>query len=277
LQDLPDQIMKKFTASVVLLAALAISAAAQTSTIVKTDLSQAEIDNIIKKFTHGEALFRQALNVYAFNRSATVQTIGMGGQVTGTFRLDSFMTFNEAGDRIQKVLFAPVSTVTEVQIRQDDLDNMNGIDIFAIEPKNLPKYNFTYLGKEKIDELDLYVFEATPKVIPNPKKSNEKLFTGRIWVDDKDFLIVKTKGKAVPEDKHEKFAVMETWRENIDGKYWFPSFTSSDDELVFDTGQVVKMRVRMKYTNYRVGRTDVKIVDEEDVPAATPTPTPKKP
>ena len=271
--------MKRSLVSILFAAVLAVSAFAQAPTIVKTDLSQAEIDNIIRKFTRGEALFRQALNIYAFDRSATVQTIGMGGQVTGTFRLDSFMTFTEAGDRIQKVRFAPVSTITEVEIRQNDLDNMNGIDIFAIDPKNMPKYNFTYLGKEKIDELDLFVFEATPKVIPNVKKSTEKLFTGRIWVDDKDYLIVKTKGKAVPEDKHERFAVMETWRENIDGKYWFPSYTSSDDELVFDTGQVVKMRVRMKYTNYRVGRTDVKIVEEEDVPPEkpAPSPTPKKP
>lgn len=247
---------------------------AQAPTIVKVDLSQPEIDKIIHKFTRGEALFRQALNIYAFNRSATLQTIGMGGQITGTFKKDSFLTFTEAGDRIEKVLFAPVSTVTEIEITAADLENMSGIDIFAIDPKNMPKYNFTYLGKEKIDELNLFVFEASPKVIPNPKKSNEKLFTGRIWVDDEDFLIVKTKGKAVPEGKNERFAVMETWRENIDGKYWFPSYTMSDDELVFDSGQVVKMKIRMKYTNYRVGRTDVTIVDEEDVPLTTPTPSP---
>jgi hypothetical protein len=125
------------------------------------------------------------------------------------------------------------------------------------------------------------VFEVQPKVIPNWKKSDEKLFSGRIWVDDQDLLIVKTKGKAVPEGK-ERFAVMETWRESIDGKYWFPSYTSSDEELVFENGQVVKMKVRIKYANYRVGKTDVTIVSEEDAPlekpaAPTPSPTPKKP
>jgi hypothetical protein len=270
---LSDPIMKKITASLLFLAALAISGAAQASTIVKTDLSQGEIDNIVRKFTQGERLFRQALDIYAFNRSATVQTIGMGGQVTGTFRKDSFITFNQAGERFEKLLFAPVSTVTEITITAADLENMGGIDTFAIEPKDIPKYNFTYLGKEKIDELSLYVFEVSPKVIPNWKKTDEKLFSGRIWVDDQDLMIVKSKGKAVPEGK-ERFATMETWRENIDGKYWFPSFTSSDDELVFDTGQVVKMRIRVKYSNYRVGKTDVTIVAEEDVPAAKPSPTP---
>jgi len=272
--------MKRLTTFALFLVAFAVSAAAQSSTVVKTDLPQAEIDNIIRKFTNGEALFRRALNVYAFNRNATIQTVGMGGQISGTFRKDSFLSFNEAGERFEKLLFAPVSTLTEISISAADLENMGGIDPFAIEPKNISKYNFTYLGKERIDELNLFVFEVSPKVIPDWKKSTEKLFAGRIWVDDEDFLIVKTKGKAVPEGKDERFAVMETWRENIDGKYWFPSYTSSDDELVFESGQVVKMRIRIKYANYRLGRTDVRIIEEEDVPAenpaALPSPTPKK-
>ncbi|MCV4640155.1 hypothetical protein OFB62_33150, partial [Escherichia coli] len=78
------------------------------------------------------------------------------------------------------------------------------------------------------DELDLFVFDVTPKVIPDPKKSTQRLFIGRIWVDDKDLMIVKSKGKAVPETKNNKFPVVETWRENVDGKYWFPSFATSD-------------------------------------------------
>ena len=268
--------MKRITASFLFLAALTMSVAAQASTIVKADLPQAEIDNIVKKFTAGESLFRRALNTYAFNRSATIQTIGMGGQITGSFRKDSFLTFTSDGQRVERLLFAPVSTLTEITISAADLENMGGIDIFAIEPKNIPRYNFTYLGKEKIDELNLFVFEVTPKVLPPAKKDGEKLFSGRIWVDDQDFLIVKSKGKAVPEAKGERFPVIETWRENIDGRYWFPSYSSSDDELVFESGQVVKMRVRMKYTNYRVGLTDVRVIEEEDVPAEKPA-APKKP
>lgn len=249
-----------------------------TSNIVRTDLSQTEIDQIVKKFTQNEALFRQALNVYAFNRNATMQTIGMGGQVSGTYKRDSYLTFNEAGERFEKILFAPVSTMKEIVITVADIDNLGGIDPFAIEPNLVDKYNFTYLGKEKIDELNLYVFEVAPKVMPDVKKGVAKFFQGRVWVDDEDLMIVKSKGKAVPEGK-ERFATMETIRENVDGKYWFPAYSSSDDELVFDSGQAVKMRIRVKYTDYRLGRTDVKIVGEEDVPVEKPTPsaTPKKP
>lgn len=268
----------KFLLICTLLLALSAAGFAQQTTFVKTDLSQAEIDNIVAKFTQNERKFREALNVYAFNRNATISTIGMGGQITGTFRRDSFMTFDAEGKRMEKILFAPIPTLTELVITQADLENLGGLDPFAIEPAHIDKYKFTYLGKEKIDELDLYVFDVAPKVMPKAEKGGLQLFAGRIWVDDRDFLIVKSKGKAVPEWKDERFATVETWRENVDGKYWFPSYTAGDDELVFKNGQAVKVRIRVKYSNYGVGRTDVR--DVTDAAAAEPAPSPsaaKKP
>ncbi len=254
--------------------------AQQNANIVKKDLSQSEIDRIIKTFTGKEGEFRSALTNYVFNRSATVQTIGMGGQVTGLFRRDSFMNLTPDGARFEKILFAPMPTLTEISFTPQDLEDLGGINPFALEPSAVSQYNFTYVGKEKIDELNLYVFDVAPKVMPNPKKSKLRLFSGRVWVDDGDLQIVKSKGKAVPEDKNNKYPVVETWRENIEGKYWFPAFSSSDDELVFDSGQAVKLRMRVKYSDYKQGKSEVRILDDEPVeetPKPKPTPTPKKP
>lgn len=265
--------------AVILLAVLSFSFAvlAQESAIVKKDLPQAEIDRIVKKFTDNEGLFRRALNVYAYKRFATMQTVGMGGQISGTYKRDSFLTFNDAGERIEKILFAPISTLTEITITVADIDNLGGIDPFAIEPKMVDQYKFNYLGKEHIDELDLYVFDVGPKVMPDPKKGIARFFQGRIWVDDEGLMIVKTKGKAVPEGK-ERFPTIETYRENIDDRFYFPTYSSSDDTLVFEKGQVVKMKVRVKYSGYTIGKTDVKILDDDDPAAqATPTPVPVKP
>ena len=275
LLDNGEMMKKSLVLSLFILCILSTVTFGQSVGITKKDLSQAEIDRIIKTATTNERLFRQALNVYAFNRYATIQTIGLGGQITGTYRRDSFLTFNEAGERYEKILFAPISTLTEITISAADIDNLGGIDPFAIEPKVADQYNFTFLGKEHIDELDLFVFDVEPKIVPDAKKGIAKFFSGRIWIDDKDLLIVKSKGKAVPEGK-ERFPVMETWRENIDGKYWFPTLSIADSELVFDKGQVVKMKVRVHYKDYKVGRSEVRILDDEpDKP--TPTPTPKKP
>lgn len=266
--------MKRIVLSSLFALTFAVVASSGQTTIVKTDISQSEIDRIVKAFTANEAMFREALNVYVFNRYATIQTIGLGGQISGTYRRDSRFTFRQSGERFETVLFAPIPTITEIAITVADLDNLGGINPFAIEPKVADQYKFTFLGKEKIDELNLFVFDVEPKIVPDAKKGVAKFFSGRIWVDDEDLMIVKSKGKAVPEGK-ERFPIMETYRENVDGKYWFPSLSRSNGELVFDNGQVVRLRVNVKYTEYRLGRSEVRILDEEPTP--TPTPMPKKP
>ncbi|HSI88282.1 MAG TPA: hypothetical protein VK918_04445 [Pyrinomonadaceae bacterium] len=247
--------------------------------IVSNDLSQAEIDSIVARFTRNELDFREALTNYVFNRSATIQTIGMGGQITGVYRRDSFMTFTGDGRRFERITYAPVSTLTEINVTPSDLEDLGGVNPFALEPSMISQYNFTYLGKEKIDELNLHVFEVQPKVLPDPKKSKQRVFSGRVWVDDRDLMIVKSKGKALPETKNDKYPIVETWRENVDGKYWFPAFSSSDDELVFDNGLAVKLRMRVKYEDYKLGRTDVRIVEDEpfddNQPQPSPSPTPE--
>lgn len=252
------------------------------SNIVRKDLSQAEINRIIKTFTDNEEEFREALKNYVFNRTAIVQSVGLGGNITGEFRRDSFMTFSSNGGRFEKIEFAPISTLRDLIITPEDLEDLGGVNPFALEPAYVNQYNFNYIGAEKVDDLDLYVFDVAPKVIPDPKKSKQRLFIGRVWVDQRDLQIVKSKGKAVPETKQNKFPIVETWRENVDGKYWFPSVSmvrGSDGELVFDNGQVLRMRMRVTYKNYRQGRSDVKILDEDVIvdEEPTPTPTPKKP
>ncbi len=277
------EIMKKSVIFAFLIACLSLTAVfaqsdmPKASGIVKKDLSSGEIDRIIKKFTENEKLFHEALTNYVFNRLATVQTIGMGGQVTGEYRRDSFMSLGQDGSRFEKVLFAPIATTPPGMVTPEDLEDLGGVTPFALEPSAVSQYNFSYVGVEHIDELDLYVFDVTPKEIPDPKKTKLRLFTGRIWVDKADFMIVKSKGKAVPETKVNKFPIVETFRENIDGKYWFPTYAYANDTLFFDKADALHIRMKVKYTDYKVGHSDVKILD--DVPDAkpTPTPTPKKP
>lgn len=261
-------------------AALALSlsglAFPQEEPLVPNNIPQVEVDQIVEKFTANEEEFRSALGNYVFNRSATVQTIGLGGLITGTFRRDSFMALKEDGERFENIIYAPMPTLKEISVTPEDLEDLGGVNPFALEPRNISMYTFSYIGKQRIDELDLYVFDVRPKVIPNPDKSKLRLFTGRIWVDDRDFMIVKSKGKGIPEGE-QRFPVVETWRTNVDGKYWFPAYSSSDDELVFENGQVVKLRLRVTYDNYKQGRSEVIILDDPaDVPPDKPPVEEKK-
>src|ERR1043166_6697962 len=228
-------------------------------------LSPAQIDEIIRKFTAKETEFRKALNDYAFRRDALVQEIGMGGQVIGEYHRVSYFTFDDKGNRFEKIGFFPMPSLQGVSLTTEDLEDLGGVNPFALEGAKAAQYNFKYVGKERIDELDLYVFDVSPKVMPSPK-SKERVFVGRIWVDDHDLQIVKAKGKAGPETKTNKFPVVETYREQIDGKYWFPTYVYADDDLVFDNGTDFRVRMRVKYTDFIVGRGRVTITEVGEAP-----------
>lgn len=228
-------------------------------------------EQIVRAFATKETQFRTALNEYSFKRDAVVQTIGMGGQITGEFKRVSRFVFDDKGNRFERILQAPVSTLTEISITPEDLEDLGGVQAFALEASQIDKYNLTYVGKERLDELDTYIFDVSPKVMPNPKKTKERLFQGRIWVDDQDLQIVKARGKGVPETKENKFATFETYRENIDGRYWFPTYAYANDELVFDNGYVVRIRMRIRYSDFEKLRGTVRVIEEgdpgEDAPA----------
>ena len=244
-------------------------------------ISPAEAERIIKAFTTKETQFRQALNQYSFKRDAVLQSLGMGGQVTGEYHRVSLFTFDDAGARYEKISYFPMPSFAG-QVSQEDLEDLGGIQPFALEPSKIPQYDIKYVGKDKIDELSLYVFDVTPKVIPDPKKSKERFFTGRIWVDDQDLQIVKTKGKGVPETKNNKFPIVETYREQIDGRYWFPTYSYADEELVFDKGDVLHIRMKVRYSDFELARAKVKIIEIDDPNAPKqetkpPATVPRKP
>lgn len=267
---------KAIICSVVFLSFAAAAVFGQDSKIVSKPLSQAEIARIIGKVTANEAAFREALTNYVFTRDAIVSTVGIGGNITGVYHRQSFMTFNQDGSRFEKILFFPIPTLQEISVTPEDLEDLGGVNPFALEPSMASQYNFNYVGMERIDELDLYVFDVTPKVMPDPKKTKVRMFTGRIWIDKDELMIVKSKGKAVPETKQNKFPVVETWRENIDGKYWFPTYVASDDHLVFENGDVHHIRMKVTYKDYKLGRSEVRILDDDTPVKPDASPTPKK-
>jgi TonB family protein len=108
-----------------------------------------------------------------------------------------------------------------------------------------------------------------PKVMPDPKKTKERLFLGRVWVDDQDLQIVKTKGKGVPETKNNKYPIVDTYREQIDGRYWFPTYSYADEELVFDNGTTLHVRLKVRYSDFAPARATLKVTEigENEAPS----------
>ena len=232
---------------------------------VRTAEQPPDIDKVIQKFAAKEAEFLDARNFYTFRQEVRIQTIGFNNRPTVEFYRVSDILFDDKGKRTERIVKFPASTLRELTITPNDIRDLADVQPFALATKELSKYSISYVGKEKIDEVDTYVFDVKPKVLPKYKRDGERIFGGRIWVDDRDLQIVKTFGKGLPEGD-ERFPRFETYRENIDGKYWFPTYTFADDILEFP-GNSIHMRMEVKYSSYKRFSSDVKIElegDEED-------------
>jgi hypothetical protein len=223
-------------------------------------------EEIIQRFAAKEKEFKIALDQYGYRQTVKVQTMD-GDTVDGEYQQVFDVSFDDQGKKVKNVVFAPQSTLQRILMTEQDIDDIENRLPFVLTSDEINQYSILYAGQQQEDDLHCYVFDIAPKQIEGKKR----YFQGRIWVDDKDFQIVKTYGKSVPDIKKKKdnenlFPKFTTYREQIvDGPYWFPVYTRADDILHFSTGDV-KIREIVKYTNYKKFGSNVKITyDGKDV------------
>lgn len=228
-------------------------------------------DEIIKKFAAKESEFREALNHYTYRRYARVQTLDDDNKVDGEWYQVDDVIFDPTGKRMEKTVFAPENTLQRVLMTPSDLQDIQKGYPFVLTTEEIAQYNVKFVGKQKVDEVDCYVFEVGPKQI----EKNKRYFLGRIWVDATDLQIVVTNGRMVPddtrkgrEDLHPPFM---TWRQQIDGHYWFPVYTKGEGVLHFTGGsgymsEDVHIRDTIKYSDYKRFGSTIKIIyDGQDI------------
>ena len=232
---------------------------------------------IIDRFTAKESLFRAAMANYTYERSVRVDTVDDDThKVDGEYYQVTDISADPDGKLYEHVVEAPQSTLERVMMSPADFQDIEHRLPFALTREDAGQYDITYVGKQPVDEVQTYVFDVKPKVI----EKNMRYFQGRIWVDAQDFQIVVTNGKNVPDDTrkgHEDLSTpFITYRQQVDGKYWFPVYTKGDGVLHFAPGsgylsQDVHMRELVKYTNYKYFGSSVKITfDGQEVGKDTP-------
>ena len=261
---------------VVVLAALPL--AAQEGPLDSAPPAGATPEEIIKHFAAKETEFSKARDLYTYRQDVKVQTVD-GDTVDGEYKEVFDVMFDAKGKRIENVVFAPASSLTKIYMSQEDFEDIRHKLPFVLTTEDLPEYNILYVGQQQEDELHCYVFDIAPRQIEGKKR----YFQGRVWVDSKDFQIVKTYGKTVPDirkkhgDEENLFPKFTTWRQQIDGLYWFPVYTKADDELHFKT-EDVHIREIVKYQDYKRFGTNVKILYEgKELPKDQQKPGEKKP
>lgn len=237
------------------------------------------VDQIIAKFAAKEAEFKQARENYTYRQTVKVQTLE-GDTVDGEYQQVSDILFDPQGRRTENIVFAPQSTLRRVSMSPEDEQDIRQTMPFVLTSSEIPEYDIKYAGQQHVDEIDTYVFDVSPKKI----EKGRRYFEGRIWVDQQDLQIVMTQGKAVPDlrgkNNENLFPKFTTWREQIDGRYWFPTYTRADDYLQFSSGPV-HIRVIIKYTDYKRFGSQTKITYEgnevEKAPQGQPQQQPPPP
>ncbi|HEX4786052.1 MAG TPA: hypothetical protein VH350_17050 [Candidatus Sulfotelmatobacter sp.] len=268
--------MKSVSARLLLSAALfccglALSARAQEGPLENTPPAGTTPEEVIKRFAAKETEFAKARDQYTYRQDVKVQTLD-GSTVDGEYHEVFDVMFDDKGHRIENVVFAPQSSLTKIFMSQEDFQDIRHRLPFVLTEEDLPEYNILYVGQQKEDELQCYVFDIAPKKIEGKKR----YFQGRVWVDNHDFQIVKTYGKTVPDirqkhgDQENLFPKFTTWRQQIDGQYWFPVYTKADDELHFKL-EDVHIKEIVKYEDYKRFGANSKILYEgKEVPKEKP-------
>ncbi len=238
---------------------------------------------IIEKFAARESQFAQARDNYTFRQTVKVDTLSEDtNKIDGEYQQVTDITFNKAGRREEHVVFAPQNTLERVLMTPADFDEIEHRLPFILTTEDLPHYDVTYLGRQHIDEIDTYVFSAGPKVLEKGKR----YFQGKVWVDQQDFQIVLVNGITVPQDKrkgHEDLSPpFTTYYEQVDGKYWFPTYTRAEGNLHFQAqdgalSEDIHMRNTVKYTDYKQYHATSRIIYNGEDITDSKAPEDKKP
>jgi hypothetical protein len=226
------------------------------------------IEQIIQKFAAKESAFKEARGNYTYTQTVTVKDFEPTGEQSGEYHMVADIIFTPEGKRFENVTFAPMNTLQHLQLSPEDKQDLENIQPFVLTTEELPKYDIKYVTHEPVDELTAYAFDVAPKKIEH----GQRYFQGRIWVEDKDFAIVKSHGKAVPDQKGNIAPYFDTYRENITADLWFPTYTHADDILHFpppskgappDDERIV---MTVKYENYKYYGVKVKVGGDKKQP-----------
>ena len=224
---------------------------------------------IIQKFAANEDIAQKIYDTYTFNETVRVEELADQG---GKFIATGDEYTRPDGERFWRVTKPPESTLKVTDYSLEDIRTIVSLPLFFLTTDQIANYDFLYAGQQKLDEINTYVFQVKPKQLSR----TERLFQGVIYVDDHDLAIVETYGKFVSGADRRTgtklpFSLFETYRENFQGKYWLPTYTSSDDYIDQPKADQLHIRLVMRATDFKIeSSADGSSPPAANVPPSTP-------
>src|SRR5208337_2514601 len=213
--------------------------------------------------------------LYAYRKTIRIQEFGPDGKPSGEYDATYDAVRSGDGKLYEKAIAAPESTLQYLQFEPEDAQYLTRIPPYPVTLGQMSKYDLQYLSTEKVDEVDCYIFQVHPKVLDR----QHPLFDGILWVDQKYLEVVKTYGKWVTDlgavhPPTLPFGMFEIYRENVDGKYWFPDYARAE-EVYKLKDRDIPIRVTIKWTNFKPFPPFAVSTTPPPAPAASAPPPPK--
>jgi hypothetical protein len=221
------------------------------------------VPEIIKRFSENEQAMLLAHAGWGYKKVVRVEELDDDGKPAGTFQFTTELTQLPDGRSYERELKHPETSLNVLNLEPESLSPLLKIPPLPFIPAQLVHYDINYVGRQKLDELNTYIFRVEPKQVERQRA----YFKGVIWVDDQDFVIVKSMGHWVTElgeisTDNFPFKYFDTYRENVQGKIWFPSYLRSDDSVNTKHG-LVHVRLIVRWEDYKLR-------------SATPAPAPQQ-
>jgi len=207
-------------------------------------------EEIIRRFAAKEDEMVRAIEGYTFQKEVRIQEIGADNKPTGQLEFLTQLQISSDGRMYEKPVSRQPSTLHYLSLQRGDSDLLSPTPMFPLTTAMLPKYEIIYGGKQPLDELSAYFFTIKPRALERA----HAYFSGVVWVDEQDLVIVKMMGKWVTElgdvtSSDLPFTIFETFRQQIGKNLWFPAYSRSDETI--QSGDIsVPIRVIVKWTDF---------------------------
>lgn len=206
--------------------------------------------NLARLAAHRETETEAERNEYTYRQTVTLDELDSSGGIRGSYSEVRDIIFSPTHERTEQLLGKPRNGLKNLILTDEDFADIRDIQPLVLTEDRLWNYQTTFKGEETIDDVDCWVLQVTPRQILD----GQRLFDGMVWLDKKEYNVVRMSGQAVPQIRTLKsenlFPRFTTIRKPVDGKHWFPVYTYADDVLQFKSGPQ-RERLRIAYSDYK--------------------------
>jgi hypothetical protein len=226
---------------------------------------------MLQRMAANEDVMKKEYSTYDFTQTVRIEELD---NPAGKFTVTGEVFTKQDGERFFRVVKQPESDLKQTHFTLADVRTIASFPVFNLTSDELQHYNFKYAGQEKLDEINTYIFQVKPKLLSRTRW----YFEGVVWLEDRDYAIVKSYGRFISEivgnGTKLPFTYFETFRGNFQEKYWLPTYTRSDEEIPLGEGNQLRLHLVIRDTNFQKSAEPAAAPAAATPPGVKPSPAP---